>query len=155
VTSRNASLLLCVGVAVAASSCVTMETPKTFLVIDRGTAELKATTPDDDRLWVRTFDDDVKGDLSFWRDALKNDLVKNRGYTLLSEGTATDASGAQGAELVLEATVDGRAYQELVALFVYEGALGNTIRVVEFVAEKDRFAAQLDDVRASVRTMKR
>lgn len=147
-------LRLGVVLVVLASSCVTMETPKSFLVIDRGGGELKATTPEDDRLWVRTFDDEDEGDLSFWREALKNDLVKNRGYTLLSEATITDGTGAQGAEMIVEATVDGRAYKELVALFVHEGVLGNTIRVVEFVAEKDRFDTQVADVRAAVQTLR-
>ena len=65
------------------------------------------------------FSSDPSSTINTFREALKNDLVKNRGYTLLSEGTITDGTGAQGAEMVLEATVDGRAYKELVALFVH------------------------------------
>lgn len=136
------------------SACVTMQPPDGFLVLSRGPGELKATTPDDDRLWVRDFDDEARGDLAFWRDALKADFARNRGYTLLSERDVVDAGGTPGVELVWEATLGGRPFRELVAVFVREGLLGNTIRVVEFVAEKDRFDAQVEAVRGSIATLR-
>ena len=155
VVSRRACRMGASLLVVAALGCVTMQAPPGFLVLDRDGSQWKAATPQDDRLWVRDFADDDGGDLSFWRDALKDDLLKNRGYTLIAEGEAQDAGGHKGAELVMEATVDGRPYQELLVVFVYEGAFGNTIRVVEFVAEKERFAASVDEVRGSIRTLRR
>jgi hypothetical protein len=137
-------------VVVALSSCVTMEAPTGFLTIERGPGQLKATTAEDSRLWVREFDDDAKGELGFWIDTVKNDFTKNRGYTLIGEAPSKDASANEGHELVFEATVGGKPFRELLAIFVLPGVFSNTIRVVEFVAPKERFEQEAGGVRASI-----
>ncbi len=144
------TLLAAALVVATLSSCVTMEPPAGFLTIERGPGELKATTPEDSRLWVREFDDDAKGELSFWTDAVKNDFTKNRGYTLIGEQATKDASANEGRELVFEASVGGKPFRELLAVFVLPGVFANTIRVVEFVAPKDRFEQEVPGVRASI-----
>lgn len=135
------------------SSCVSMQVPERFLVTARGTDELKAITPEETKLWLREFSDPDRGDLAFWSEALRRDLVENRGYTLLSEGKIEDASGNVGTELLLEATIQGRAVRELLALFVFPGAFEHRIRVVELVGEKEPFEAALPEVRASIKTL--
>lgn len=135
------------------SSCVTMQVPERFLVTTRGVDELKAITPEETKLWVRDFDDPDGGDLAFWTQTLRRDLVENRGYTLLSEARIEDAEGNVGVELLLEATVQGRAMRELLVLFVHPGFFGNRIRVVELVGEKEPFEAAVDEVRAAVKTL--
>lgn len=139
--------------ALLSSSCVTMQVPDAFLVTERGTSELKAITPEETKLWVREFSDPDQGDLAFWSEALRRDLVENRGYTLLSEGKIRDGRGREGKELLLEATVQGRPVRELLALFVHEGTFEHTIRVVELVGEKEPFDAAVDDVRAAIGTL--
>ena len=54
--------------------------PSEFLRLDSQQRELKAMTADDARLWVREFDDPEDGNLAFWTEALRNDLVDRRGY---------------------------------------------------------------------------
>ena len=135
------------------SGCLTMKAPDRFLVTERGGDELKAITPEESKLWVRSFDDDDQGGLPFWRDALLEDLKKNRGYVVVSEGESKDGNGNAGKELVLESTVNGRPVRELLALFVYGGMWSDTIRVVEYVAEKEQFEKEVAGVRASIATM--
>ena len=53
-------------------------------------------------------------------DALLEDLRKNRGYLIVTEGDAKDANGNAGKEVVLETTVNGRPVRELLTLFVPE-----------------------------------
>lgn len=137
-----------------ASSCVSMQVPERFLVTSRGSEELKAITPEETKLWVREFADPDHGDLAFWSDALKRHLVENRGYTILSEQKIEDGGGVVGVEYLLEATIQGRVMRELLALFVHEGAFENRIRVVELVGEQEPFDAVVDEVRASIKTLR-
>ena len=145
-----------VAVAISAlSSCATvMAPPERFLVVDDGGGFLKAITPEESKLWLRDFADDDQGGLAFWRDALKADLKDNRGYLVLSEHAAQDGAGTPGHELVLESTVNGRTVRELMVVFVYAGVFSDTIRVVEYVAEKTTFDRELLAVRASVSTIR-
>ena len=118
------------------TSCLSIQAPS-FLVLQKSTDSLKAMTPDDARVWVREFGDSSRGDLSFWSQALRNDLVSNRGYTLIEERKVKDADGHDGAEMLFEVTAGGRAQRYIVALYVFEGLFSNTIRVAEYVAPKE------------------
>jgi hypothetical protein len=150
---RLARAVAALALAFLLEGCISMEVPGHFLVLEEGTSEFKAVSPAEARIWVREFGDSNKGDLSFWSEVLKNDLVKNRGYTLLEEGKAKDGDGDGGLELVFEVTVGGAAQRYLVDLFVLEGWLSNTIVVVEFVAPKEVFEKDLDGVRKAVATL--
>lgn len=149
----NHALLTVVVALSLGSACVTMTPPERFLVVDESGSQLKATTPEESKLWLRDFPDSDKGGLAFWRDALKADLVDNRGYLLISEGPVQDGAGTPGHELVLESTVNGQTVRELLALFVYPGWFDDTIRVVEYVAEKPTFDKEVDAVRKSLSTI--
>ena len=105
-------------VVVTAGGCATlqMDVPDRFLVIKEEGDSLKAMTPEESRLWVRDFNDDTRGSLTFWRDALRGDLLKGRGYT--------------------------------------PGWFSNTIRVAEFVADKEAFDAEVAGIRTALSTLK-
>jgi hypothetical protein len=143
------------ALAVAAgtlTSCLSIQAPS-FHVLEEGTDSLKAMTPDDARLWVREFGDSTKGNLSFWSQALRNDLVSNRGYTLIEERKVKDADGHDGAEMLFEVTAGGRAQRYIVALYVFEGLFSNTIRVAEYVAPKelqDKYEAEVRKAFAAI-----
>lgn len=141
-------------VTLCATSCATIiQPPERFLVTDDGGDFVKAITPEESKLWLRDFGDDDKGGLAFWRDALRADLKDNRGYIVISEGDVKDSVGTPGHELVLESTVNGRTVRELMAVFVYDGFFSDTIRVVEYVAEKETFEQEVASVRASLATI--
>jgi hypothetical protein len=148
------SLVAALLATLASSACVSLEAPARFLVTDRSGDELKAITPEESKLWVRRFDDDDKGGLDFWKDALKSDLKDNRGYILLGEGPATDGTGAAGHSMTLETTVNGRPVRELIAVFIRPGMFGDSIWVLEYVAPKDVFDKEVESVKASLSTLK-
>ena len=143
-------------VVVTAGGCATlqMDVPDRFLVIKEEGDSLKAMTPEESRLWVRDFNDDTRGSLTFWRDALRGDLLKGRGYTLIEESTAKDGHGNDGIVLVVETTLSGRPIKELLAVFVVPGWFSNTIRVAEFVADKEAFDAEVAGIRTALSTLK-
>src|SRR3979409_1240908 len=89
------------------SSCISFTPPDRFLIVHNSGDDLKAITPEESKLWIRNFDDDDKGGLAFWKDALRADLKDSRGYILVSEGDIKDGAGTAGKELVLESTVNG------------------------------------------------
>lgn len=150
----NRVTTLALVLALAGGACVSLEPPARFLVTDRSGDQLKAITPEESKLWVRRFDDEDKGGLEFWRDALKGDLKDNRGYLLLGEAPATDGTGAAGHSMTLETMVNGRPVRELIAVFVRPGLLGDSIWVVEYVAPKDVFDNEVEGVRASLSTLR-
>ena len=136
------------------SGCLTMQVPERFLVIESGPGVLRALTPEESKIWVRDFDDDTKGTTTFWKDALKADLLKNRGYTLINESQVVDGGGHSGTMLTLEATLGGRPVRELLAVFVIPGLFSNTIRVAEYVADKEAFDGEVEGVKQGLTTLK-
>ena len=133
---------------------IAMDLPAPFLQLDTPGAELKATTPDDARLWVREFEDRDRGGLAFWAATLQNDLAGNRGYQLVAADDVRDAAGRVGRLLHLEASANGERWSYLVAVFVVEGMFSHTIRVAEFVARDTVFATYADAVRAALPTLR-
>ena len=152
-TRHRTCLLALLAAVVAASGCISMAVPERFLILDRSPSQLRATTPEESKIWVREFDDDTKASLAFWKDALKADFEKNRGYTLMGEASAKDGAGHEGFEMIWEATLGGRAVREMISVFVVPGLLCNTVRVVEYVADVETFAKEVETVRRSVSTV--
>ncbi len=142
------------ALALLSSGCLSIDLPEDFLRIHRSPSQIKLMAADESKLWVRDFDDDDQGDLQFWSQALREDFVENRGYTLIEEGTVKDPGDREGREWLFETTTHGQPYRYLVTLFVFEGWFSNTIRVSEFVARKAAFDRYLEDVRAAVLTVR-
>lgn len=131
---------------------LTLDTPDGFLVVNESRSEIRATSSDGALLWARTFDDPHGGDQAFWADALYNDLVDNRGYTMLEKNPAEAGAGAHsvdGEEMLFETFTHGALHRYLIWLFVR----ANTICVVEFVGRPEPFADRIDAVRESVRSL--
>ena len=147
------AIIFC-ALAVSASSCLTYQAPARFLVVDKGGGEIKAITPEESKLWVRSFSDADHGGLAFWADALRADLKTNRGYMIVSEADVKDADGNAGKEIVLESTVNGQPVRELLAVFVHPGWMSDSLRVLEYVAPKAAFDKEVDGVRASEASLK-
>ena len=136
------------------TGCLSIEAPDRFVVTSASSSQLKAISTDDAVLWVRQFADPAEGDLEFWYEALKNDLVDNRGYTVLDEKPVEDEKLRKGREMTSEVTVQGIPHRYLMTLFVEERWGDNRIRVAEFVAPKTVFDDHVEGVRASIRTLR-
>jgi hypothetical protein len=104
-------------------------------------------------LWVREFDDADKAPLSFWVETLVTEMKDNRGYTVVDQKDVVDASGLAGKAIELEVSLGGRPFREYMAVFSVPGFWSNTVRVAEYVAEKDLYATEIDAVRPSMLTI--
>ncbi|MBI4881073.1 MAG: hypothetical protein HY812_15660 [Planctomycetes bacterium] len=148
---RALHVLLLLALAAAAAACAAPPAPADFLVVDSGRGEVKAIAPDDSLFWVRQFKDGMRGDFAFWAEALEKEFVENRGYTLL-EKRPVKWNGAPGVELLFEVSAAGRARRYLATMAVAPGSFASTIRVAEYVADKERFGEHLGAVRAALGT---
>jgi len=149
--SRSAVLGLCL---LAGACAIEMDLPEPFLQLDTPGSWLKATTPDDARLWVREFADPDQGSVQFWSEALKNDLTRNRGYALVETGEARDQEGREGVRMEFRTTTQGERVGYLVAVFVLPGSSSNTIRVLEFTAREAVFASHVDAVVVAIGSLR-
>jgi len=130
-----------------------LDVPAPFLRLHTSGDEVKAVTPDDARLWVRTFADPDGGDLGFWSETLRRNLVA-RGYEVQEPSEVHDAAGRQGRCFRCAATVDGARFGYLVAVFVSAGSGAHQIAVVEFTALEAAFSAHVDDVLRALATLR-
>lgn len=146
---------LALGMLLLGSCSIGMDLPAGSLRLDSDRDQVKATTPADARIWVREFRDPDGDTLGFWAKALRNELVRNRGYELLSEHELNDAARRPGIELRFSVNREGEAHGYLVALFVIEGVIwaDNTIRVAGFAARKPLFERYLNAVHAALSTL--
>ena len=157
---RIACALVVATQALAGCATVSIDLPSDFLVLERDAEarELRAATADEARVWVREHDAPPGAELPFWRKALMRDLVDARGYTVLEERDVKDATGREGVELLCEATLGGVPHRYLLAVFVLPTAFptffDDTIRTVEYAAEKDVFETHLAAVRAGIKAMR-
>lgn len=151
--SARASSLLIVAALPLGSCAIQMDLPQEFLVLQTSGDQLKATTPEDARVWVREFADPDGGTLDFWAATLKNDLIDNRGYRLQREDDVQDGSGRPGRLMELLATVGGEQQGYLVAVFTVPGMFGDSVRVLEFAARKEVYDRHVESVRAAISTL--
>lgn len=137
-----------------ACSGLSMEAPEGFLVLEGREDEIKATSPEEARLWVRSFTDRDQGGLEFWAAALRRDLLANRGYRAGGEVEPVRADGMEGRLMEMGTVLEGEQYGYLVALFVVEGGDENTIFVVEFTAPREEYDRRLPGVREAIGTLR-
>lgn len=139
-----------VVLASLASACsVSMQLPKDFLELEDGD-ELKAVTGDDARVWARVFEDDHEASLAFWAAAVEHDLVQQRGYDLVAKGELEGKRSAAGTWFECAANVRGERIGYLLALWV----AGDEVRVVEFTARAEVFAARVEAVKKALPTVR-
>lgn len=155
--ARAAVAVVAVSALSSLSACAwQMELPPRFLRLDSSTDELKATTPDDARLWGRELTVTGDGTLDFWMTTLRHELLA-RGYELQREFPVTDGDGTKGQAMTFLACVEGEELGYLVALFLEPGGLltdSDTLRLLEFVAPHDAWQRDHDAVEAAITTLR-
>jgi|GEM_PF-427553 len=160
ILARVGPILALLATLGGCSSPLRMTPPEGFLILEESRTEIKAASSDSILLWARSFDDPYAGDLDFWSSALYNELVEQRGYTLISEQPLHVEQGADhgqvsaGREMLFQVTTHGAVYSYLVSLFVAAEADSGEICVVELVGQGEGFDRTLDDVRRAIMTVR-
>ena len=150
----KAVLLVAMTAALCGCQSMEIEPPSDFLQMTTASREIRLTTAEQARVWVREFVDPDRGNVEFWAAALRNDLVGRRGYELVDEGELTDGRGQPGAMTRYATTIDGEPCGYLTVLWVDAGGNAHTIRVAEFVAPIEEFEARIASVRSALGTLR-
>lgn len=125
-----------------------LKVPGSFVELDEPGAgyDLRATDAHGVVLAVRAMDNDPKGNLAFWTDAVTNRVRTLGGYALLDTKDVRAASGQKGKQLRFGHDENGTAYAYWVTVFVTEGR----IFVVEAGGRRDRFEAVQEPVEKAI-----
>lgn len=97
--------------------------------------DYRATTPEGVVVAVRVIDDEDRGDLAFWSEALTLQLRDADGYALLSTEDVTTRDGTKGKLLKFGHDEDNKPYAYWVGAFLAQGRLF----IVEAGGTKDAF----------------
>jgi len=137
----------------AASCCIgcpgRMELPPNFVRLDKdqlGPYVVRGVSADGTVLGLRRFQNPTGGTLEFWGEAVKNELVTGRGYSLEAEEEVTSASNSPGKMLTFSARCRGAAGLYVVALFVTD----RHVIVAEAGGKTDALKSRLPEIRKSL-----
>lgn len=149
--------ILLVGV-LGACAGAPMQAPPEFVELKGGGDVWRAVTSDDARLRVRDVVDPTEGaDAQFWANALRQDLVHQRGYEPIGSGEVENRGGGAGHWLEFAANVRGERVGYLVAVWVVDGRWpfgAPRVRVVEFAGNEAAFRARRDAVVEALGTVR-
>lgn len=116
--------------ALAASSVVAcgrpfeVKTPPGFVALeDQSTYAYRATSPEGVVTAIRVVEDEERGDLAFWTQAVTLKMREGSGYALLDASDVTSKDGTKGRRLVFGHDQDGRPYAYWVTLYLAQGRL--------------------------------
>lgn len=107
--------------------------------------EYRATTADGVVLGVRAFDNEPRGELAFWSQAIENRIRDLGGYTLAKKSPVTSKLG-QGTELQWTRDEDGKPQRYALSVFVTD----KRVYVVEYGGAADKVAARAGALDAAV-----
>ena len=137
---RTLSLLL-VGLAstfavVGCGKPFDVKTAPGFVALEgQAQHEYRATTPEGVVMGIRVVDDENRGDLGFWTQALVLQLRDSSGYALLDQKDTTSLDGTKGKLLKFAHDEGGKPYTYWVAVYPAQGRLF----IVETGGENEAF----------------
>lgn len=124
-----------------------LDLPEGFFLVGRDLFLLQALSADDARVQVK--DVRVKGgDLSFWADAVEEELVHNLGHTVVGRREVVREDGVPGRELHVTTRGDAPLHYA-VTVYRDDTLLGPMLRVVEVVA-RPRAEKRIVDIRQAL-----
>lgn len=96
------ALTLGAGLVGAGCNAVCLETPESFVAMERVRSRLyyKAVSPDNAVITVSSFEHKDKGNLEYWAEILKREMTLRKGYTLKSTEPVKAKGGMEGRRLV-------------------------------------------------------
>ncbi len=148
------TLTLLAGLALAATGCghpFVPATPPGF--VDLGDkyphGEYRATTADGVVIGIRAWDNDPKGELSFWSRALELRMRDSGGYALLEKHAVAARGGLTGVAMRFGHDEGKTPYLYTIALFVTE----KKIYLVEAGGVKDEVVKQEAQIKYAIENL--
>ncbi len=146
--NRLLALLLAASALAGCGHPFVAATPPGF--VDLGdrypNGEYRATTADGVVIGIRAWDNDPKGQLSFWARALERRMREMGGYALLDKQDVTALGGLHGVQMRMGHDEGKTPYLYIVALFVSD----KKIYVVEAGGTKDEVTKQEGQIKWAI-----
>jgi hypothetical protein len=131
-----------------------LETATGFVELDNQSASsdyaYRATTPEGVTFGVRVIEDEGRGDLKFWQQALTLQLRDVTGYALLDVADTKAVDGTPGKLLRFGHDEDSKPYQYQLAIYMAQGRLF----LVEVGGTKDQMERQKAQVDWMLKSLK-
>jgi hypothetical protein len=134
--------LLCAALSAGACRPFDINTPDSFVELDEerwSQFEYRATTADGVVVAVRALDNEQRGTLSFWAEAVRSKVRDARGYALLEEQDVTARAGVPGKQMRFGRDDAGHTYRYWVTIFVRSQGRGPRVWVIEAGGEQAVF----------------
>lgn len=126
-----------------------INTPDSFVELDEerySRYDYRATTADGVVVSIRAIDNDRRGTLSFWSEAVRSKLRDSRGYALLEEQDVTSRGGIQGKQMRFGRDDSGHSYRYWVTLFVRSQGRSPRVWAIEAGGEDEVFERRREEV---------
>jgi hypothetical protein len=139
--------VLCLGgLILFAGGCATFQipTPENFAKRASTRTSFSALTAEEEKLLVRHFTVLEKQDIKFWTEAARNNLVQERGYTLIENGEFKTDGGVVGHRFLFELSMGDVPYRYLLVVFSTQSRIfwfwkRQHIYTAEFLCEKKNY----------------
>ena len=143
-----AMLSLALGAGCGAGFAIS--TPENFVVLeDDERFDHRSTNAQGVVISVREIDNDPRGSLAFWLEAIQDRLRDREGYALLSTEDVRASTGQTGKQLRFGRDEGSQPYLYWLTVFVTD----DTIFVVEAGGQKEPFEAAADQVTAAIASL--
>ncbi len=106
----------------------------------------RAVSAEGSAITLRNESNPENGDLTFWKKAVKNQLLDVRGYKLVNHREISHAGQTPGVEMTFDYTKDGIDYTYMVMLLVK----GRRVHCIEAAGVKDQIAPELPAIKDAV-----
>lgn len=124
---RTKTLLLAAALALGGLACgrpFDVKTAPGFVPLENQVShDFRATSPEGVVVAIRVVEDEDRGDLAFWTQAVTLQMRDVRGYALLESADVASADGTKGRMLKFGHDEDGKPYAYWVSIFPAQGRL--------------------------------
>jgi hypothetical protein len=150
VTHAAVVLGLALGAAACGKPFDVKTSPGMVALENQRDFDWRATTPEGVVVGIRVVEDEKRGDLAFWTQAVTLQLRDVTGYALLESAETTSADGTKGRLLKFGHDEDGKPYVYWVAIFPAQSRLF----LVETGGPKDLFDRARPNVEWTMKTIR-
>jgi len=152
--ARSLGIALALALGLSTAACgrpFDVKTAPGFVALENQvTYDWRATTPEGVVVGVRVVEDERRGDLPFWTQAITLQLRDVSGYALLDSKEVTSADGTRGRLLQFGHDEDDKPYVYWIAIFPAQGRLF----LVETGGAKDVFERARPNVEWTMKSVR-
>jgi hypothetical protein len=150
-----AMVLISLGLSAFGCRHVRIDTPDSFIEVEEGRRSqyaYRATSADGVVVAVRRIENDRRGTLEFWAEAVRNKMRDVRGYALIEESDVNARGGMPGKQMRFGRDESGHTYSYWVTIFVRNEGRKPKVWIIEAGGQSDVFDQRRESIEEMVRS---